>query len=54
MVSAVVPIEAETDKRRGCGDRVRNLEGIVKTDTMIAFKVYFREDIEGIFSVGGE
>lgn len=29
---------------------MRHLEGIVRTETLIAFKVYRREDIEGIFS----
>ena len=29
---------------------MRHLDGIVKTETLIAFRVYSREDVEGIFS----
>jgi hypothetical protein len=32
--------------------RFRHLDGIAKTETLIAFRVYSRADIEGIFSTG--
>ena len=88
MVSAVVLIEAETDKINKLAEalveidgihevfsvagrydlvavvrvreneqiadvvsgQMRHLQGIVKTETLIAFRVYSREDIEGAFS----
>lgn len=36
------------------GDHMRGLDGIVKTETLIAFRVYSREDIEGAFSIGAD
>jgi DNA-binding Lrp family transcriptional regulator len=89
MVTAVVLIEAETDKITDLAEalveidgihqvfsvagrydliaqlrvarnediadvvsgRMRHLDGIVKTETLIAFRVYSREDTEGPFSV---
>ena len=30
--------------------KVRSLDGIVRTETLIAFRVYSREDVEGIFA----
>ncbi len=33
------------------GDEIRQLDGIVKTETLIAFRVYSREEIEGVFSI---
>jgi DNA-binding Lrp family transcriptional regulator len=88
MVSAVVLIEAETDKINDLAEalveidgihevfsvagrydlvavvrvreneqiadvvsgQMRHLAGVVKTETLIAFRVYSREDIEGAFS----
>ena len=35
-------------------DKMRHLEGIVETETMIAFKAYSRYDLEAVFSVGLE
>lgn len=33
-------------------EKMIDIEGIENTDTMIAFKVYSKRDIEGFFSVG--
>lgn len=33
------------------GDEIRQLDGIVKSETLIAFRVYSREEIEGVFSI---
>jgi DNA-binding Lrp family transcriptional regulator len=30
--------------------KIRNLDGIARTETLIAFRVYSREDIEGVFA----
>ena len=50
---AILRVKENQDVADVVSTRMRNLSGIVKTETMIAFKVYCREDIEGIFSVGG-
>jgi DNA-binding Lrp family transcriptional regulator len=33
---------------------IRNIEGIEKSETLIAFRVYSRHDLERIFSIGFE
>ena len=33
-------------------DRIRKLEGITSTETLIAFQVYSRHDLERVFSLG--
>ena len=33
-------------------NRMYGIEGIVKTETMLAFKAYSRHDLEAMFSVG--
>jgi DNA-binding Lrp family transcriptional regulator len=48
---AIVRVEQNQDIAEVVSDRMRHLEGIVKTETLIAFKVYSREDVEGVFSV---
>lgn len=32
--------------------RMRNIEGIANTETMLAFKAYSRHDLESMFSLG--
>jgi DNA-binding Lrp family transcriptional regulator len=32
--------------------RISQLEGVVRTSTMVAFEVYSRHDLEALFSVG--
>ena len=34
--------------------QVLKVEGIIKSETMFAFRVFSRHDLEGMFSVGGE
>ena len=34
--------------------RMRQLDGIVKSETLIAFRVYRRQDIEDAFSIGAD
>lgn len=48
---AVVRVEKNEDIAEVVSGRMRHLEGIEKTETLIAFRVYSREDIEGAFSV---
>jgi DNA-binding Lrp family transcriptional regulator len=34
--------------------RMRKIEGIIESETMLAFRTYSRHDLEGMFSVGFE
>ena len=47
---AIIRVEKNEDVADVVSGPMRHQEGIVKTETLIAFKVYSREDIEGIFS----
>ena len=47
---AIVRVQNNEDVADVGSDSMRHLEGIVKTETMIAFRVYTREDVEGMFS----
>jgi DNA-binding Lrp family transcriptional regulator len=47
---AIIRVAKNEDVADVVSGPMRHLEGIVKTETLIAFKVYSREDIEGIFS----
>ncbi|HVW68612.1 MAG TPA: Lrp/AsnC ligand binding domain-containing protein [Steroidobacteraceae bacterium] len=33
------------------GDRVRGIAGVIRTQTLIAFRVYSRHDLESLFSL---
>ena len=47
---AIVRVQDNEDVADVVSHGMRHLDGIVKTETMIAFRVYTREDVEGIFS----
>ena len=47
---AIIRVAKNEDVADVVSGPMRHLAGIVKTETLIAFKVYSREDIEGIFS----
>ena len=47
---AIVRVHKNEDVADVVRQGMRHLEGIVKTQTLIAFRVYSREDVEGIFS----
>jgi len=51
---AIVRVQRNEDLADAVGDSMRQLDGIVKTETLIAFKVYSREDIEDVFSIGSD
>ena len=35
-------------------DRIRKIDGIQQSETLIAFRVYSKYDLEGVFSIGEE
>jgi DNA-binding Lrp family transcriptional regulator len=47
---AIVRVPKNEDIADVVSGSMRHLDGIVKTETLIAFRVYTREDVEGIFS----
>ncbi|MFQ5678744.1 MAG: Lrp/AsnC family transcriptional regulator [Gemmatimonadota bacterium] len=47
---AIVRVRENEDLATVVSDRMRHLGGIVKTETLIAFRVYSRKDIESVFS----
>lgn len=51
---AIVRVPRNEDLADAVGDSMRQLDGIVKTETLIAFRVYSREEIEGVFSIGSD
>ena len=49
---ALVRVRENEDLARVISDQVRKLPGIVSSETLIAFKVYSKKDIEAAFSLG--
>ena len=51
---AVVRVRSHEDLERVIPGGMAKVEGVVRTETLIAFKVYSRHDLEAMFSVGLE
>lgn len=49
---ALVRVRENEDLARVISDRMRKLPGITSSETLIAFKVYSRKDLEAGFSLG--
>lgn len=49
---AIVRVSSNNDLAALVTDNLRNLESILKTDTMLAFKTFSRHDLEAMFAVG--
>jgi len=52
MVTTNVLIKAETSRIPDLADQIADLEGIVETETMIAFRVYSKQELEAGFELG--
>jgi len=50
---AIIRVPTNQDVADVVSSRIRHLDGIAKTETLIAFRVYSKADIEGIFAPGG-
>ena len=50
--AAVVRVRQPEDLHEVVRNRLAQLEGIVRTHTMIAFEVYSQHDLEALFSIG--
>ena len=51
---AVVRVASNDRLAEVVSDHIRRLPGIVYSETLIAFRVYSREEVEGVFSLGAE
>jgi DNA-binding Lrp family transcriptional regulator len=51
---AIVRVSNHEDLARVIPGGVGKVEGVVRTETLIAFQVYSRHDLEALFSVGLE
>ena len=47
---AILRVAANQDVADVVSNGIRKLDGIARTETLIAFRVYSREDIEGAFA----
>ena len=47
---AILRVRENEDVADIVSSKIRNLDGIARTETLIAFRVYSREDIEGMFA----
>ncbi|MBD3308142.1 Lrp/AsnC family transcriptional regulator [candidate division KSB3 bacterium] len=51
---AIIRVKRNEDLADIVTEHIRKLEGIQKTETMLAFRAYSRHDLEGMFSIGME
>jgi len=51
---AIIRVATNQDVADVVSSRIRHLDGVAKTETLIAFRVYSKADIEGIFAPGGD
>ncbi len=49
---AIVRVPSNDDLAMLVTDNLRNLESILKTETMLAFKTFSRHDLEAMFAIG--
>lgn len=49
---AIARVKNNDDVANLVTSKMYNIDGIVKTETMLAFKAYSRHDLEAMFSVG--
>lgn len=50
----MVRVRDHEDLARVVSENIAKVDGIVRTQTLVAFKVYSRHDVEALFSVGFE
>lgn len=53
-LAAVVRVKDNEDLARVVTERIRKVTGITSSETLIAFRVYSRHDLERMFSIGME
>jgi len=51
--AAILRLREQDDLAHVVTERLSQLPGIVKTQTLVAFEVYSKHDLESLFSLGG-
>lgn len=51
---ALIRVKSNEDLAEVVTNHMRKLKGILKTETMLAFRAYSRHDLERIFSIGAD
>lgn len=51
---AIIRVRSNEDLADTVTNHMRNLKGILKTETMLAFRAYSRHDLERVFSIGAQ
>jgi DNA-binding Lrp family transcriptional regulator len=49
---AVIRVKQNEDLADVVTEHIRKIEGIQRTETMLAFRAYSRHDLEGMFAIG--
>lgn len=49
---AIVRVKTNEDLSRLVTEKLRGVEGIIATETMLAFQAYSKHDLESMFSLG--
>jgi DNA-binding Lrp family transcriptional regulator len=49
---AVIRVKQNDDLADVVTEHIRKIEGIQRTETMLAFRAYSRHDLEGMFAIG--
>ena len=52
MTHAIVLIEAERTALQTLGGTLADVEGVTRTQTMVAFEAFSRHDLEALFDIG--
>ena len=50
---AILRLREHTDLAEIVTGRLSQLDGVIRTQTMVAFEAYSKHDLEALFSVGG-
>ncbi|MCD6289698.1 MAG: Lrp/AsnC ligand binding domain-containing protein [Anaerolineae bacterium] len=51
-LAAIIRVKNNDDLADIVTERVRSVEGIIRSETLIAFRVYSRHDLESMFAIG--
>ena len=51
---AIIRVKHNEDLADVVTEHIRRIEGIIKTETLLAFRAYSRHDLDSMFSIGME
>jgi DNA-binding Lrp family transcriptional regulator len=51
---AIIRVKHNEDLADVVTEHIRKIEGIIKTETLLAFRAYSRHDLDSMFSIGME